>query len=206
MGERTSETRMATRAMPLEDHSDDTLMARLAQRDGACLKLLSQRHGELVYRIAYRMLGDAHEAEDIAQEALLRLWTHADRWQGGGSGIAAWLTRVGTNLCLDRLRKQRRMSDGDFPEREDDAPLADTEAQNSETRQAVVECIGDLPERQRASVVLTYYEEMPNRAASEAMDMKIKAFESILVRARKALRLCVESKGVAGDDAERMAR
>ena len=73
-------------------------------------------------------------------------------------------------------------------------------AEANETRRAVVDCIEDLPERQRAAIVLTYYDELPNRQAGEAMEMKIKAFESILVRARQALRRCIERKGVARED------
>lgn len=195
---------MATRAPRLEPESDDALMARLAQRDAACLRQVAEQHGELVHRIGCRMLGDPHEAEDVAQEALLRLWSHAARWQPGGPGIAAWLTRVGTNLCLDRLRKTRRMSDAEPPERADDAPLADAQAEAGQMRAAVAACIADLPERQRAAVVLTYYEELPNRSACEALGLKLKAFESILVRARTALRRCIERKGIGGGDLARV--
>ncbi len=200
-----SEEIMATQAPKPDMESDDALVARLAARDGECLRLVAERHGELVYRIGCRMLGDPHEAEDIAQEAILRLWTHAERWQPGGPGIAAWLSRVGTNLCIDRLRKRRRMSEGEVPDREDDAPLADVDTETAQTREAVIGCISELPERQRAAIVLTYYEDLPNRTACEALEMKIKAFESILVRARQALRRCIERKGIAHEDVARIS-
>jgi RNA polymerase sigma factor (sigma-70 family) len=176
--------------------SDDALMARVAVRDTDALRLLADRHAQLPWRIAYRMLADASEAEDVAQEAMLRLWQYADRWQAGGPGVAAWLTRVATNACLDRIRRRRFASDEAVPERADSSPLADEMMEDDEVRQAVADCIEALPDRQRAAIVLTYYEEQQNRMAAEILAMQIKAFESLLLRARGALRACVERKGV----------
>lgn len=179
------------------NESDDALMARLAARDRDALGLIAERHARLPWRIAFRMLGDPGEAEDVAQETLLRLWQHADRWQPGGSGIAAWLTRVATNACLDRLRKRRWVTDEAVPERIDDAPLADDRIEADQMRAAVAACIDALPDRQRAAVVLTYYEEQQNRMAAEILAMQLKAFESLLFRARTSLRACIENKGVS---------
>jgi RNA polymerase sigma factor (sigma-70 family) len=180
----------------LEAESDDALMARVAARETDALRLLSDRHAALPWRIAYRMLADAGEAEDVAQEALLRLWQYAGRWQAGGPGVAAWLTRVATNACLDRLRRRRFVGDDAAPERADESPLADESIEEDEVRQAVADCIEALPDRQRAAIVLTYYEERQNRMAAEILAMQLKAFESLLLRARGALRGCVEGKGV----------
>jgi RNA polymerase sigma factor (sigma-70 family) len=100
-----------------EVQSDDALMAQVAMRDASALRVLADRHAALPWRIAYRMLADPSEAEDVAQEALLRLWQTGANWKSGGSGVAAWLTRVATNLCLDRLRRRRFVSDDVAPER-----------------------------------------------------------------------------------------
>ncbi len=183
-----------------DEHSDDALMARVALRDASALRILADAHAALPWRIAYRMLGDRAEAEDVAQEAMLRLWQLGDGWRPGGPGVAAWLTRVATNLCLDRLRRRRFSSDEQAPERADSAPLADVEIEGDEVRAAVVHCIETLPERQRAAVILTYYEERANQIAAECLSMQIKAFESLLFRARAALRGCIEGKGVAAAD------
>jgi len=187
---------MATQPQHLIDQNDDALMAQVAARDTSALRLLADRHAEIAWRIAYRMLGDRQEAEDVAQEALLRLWQNADRWQPGGSGVAAWLTRVATNACLDRLRRRRFVADDAVPERADESPLADETIEEDEVRNAVANCIEALPDRQRAAIVLTYYEERQNRMAAEILAMQVKAFESLLFRARGSLRDCVESKGV----------
>lgn len=185
-------------ATALVADSDDELMARIVSRDHSAMRLATNRHAGMVWRIAYRMLGDQTEAEDVAQESLLRLWHHADRWQAGGPGIGAWLSKVATNQCLDRLRRKRFKSDEEVPERIDEAPLADTQMLADETQVAVKHCIEALPERQRAAVILTYYEETPNQLAAEILEMQLKAFESLLFRARSSLRDCVERKGISG--------
>lgn len=181
----------------VEAAPDAALAARLAARDPAALREAIALHGAVLHRIAYRMTGDAHEAEDIVQEAMLRLWDQAAKiaarhpvgsQAAGALRLGGWLCRVVTNLAIDRLRRTRRLSGGGVPDSEDDAPLADTLIEADERDCSARRLIAALPERQRAAIVLTYYEELPNAAAAEALDMNIKAFESLLLRARTALR------------------
>ena len=169
------------------DMTDDALMARAAARDAAAFRVLVERHGERPYRVAWRMLGDQTEAEDIGQEALLRLWDQAGRWQAGQAGVSAWLARVATNLCLDKLRRRRFRSDEEVPERADETPLADAQIETEQRRNAAAAAVQRLPERQRAAIILTYYEEFSNQMAANTLDLNIKAFESLLMRARAAL-------------------
>jgi RNA polymerase sigma factor (sigma-70 family) len=183
-----------------ESASDDALMGRILRRDAVAFRVVVDGHARALHRIAYRMIGDATEAEDLAQEALTRLWQHAGRWQAGGAGIGAWLTRVTMNLCLDRLRRQRFASDEAVPERADEAPLAPELIAAEQDRQRVVAAIAALPDNQRAAIVLTYYEDQPNAAAAESLDMNIKAFESLLLRARGGLKRALTSDE-AGDKA-----
>ncbi|MBL0922956.1 MAG: sigma-70 family RNA polymerase sigma factor [Sphingomonadaceae bacterium] len=189
---------MMQQAVRQTEENDDELVARIAARDHAAMRLAADRHAAMVWRVAYRMLGERAEAEDVAQESLLKLWNHADRWKAGGSGIAPWLKKVTVNQCLDRLRRKRFTSDEEVPEREDESPLADRQMETTEVGQAVKDCIEALPDRQRAAVILTYYEEQPNQGAAESLEMQLKAFESLLFRARASLKDCVERKGVAG--------
>lgn len=167
---------------------DDGIMMRVARRDAAAFRTIIEAHAAALHRIAYRMIGDATEAEDLAQEALTRLWQHAGRWQAGGAGVAAWLTRVTMNLCLDRLRRRRFGSDAAVPERTDDTPLPPERIEAEQQRQRVVAAIAALPDNQRAAIVLTYYEDHANARAAAIMAMNIKAFESLLLRARTALK------------------
>ena len=188
---------MAAQA-PKAEIDDDELMTRIAARDHDAMRLAADRHAQAMWRIAYRMLGDQTEAEDVAQESLLKLWNYADRWRAGGPGISAWLSKVATNQCLDRLRRKRFRSDKEVPDHADEAPLADAQMQADEAHVVVKLCIEALPDRQRAAVILTYYEETPNQPAAEILEMQLKAFESLLFRARSSLRDCVERKGISG--------
>ncbi len=171
-----------------QDKSDDALIADAAARDGDAFRVLIDRHGARPYRLAWRMLNDPIEAEDVAQEALLRLWDKAGEWRAGEAGVAAWLVRVATNLCLDRLRRRKFSSDEEVPERVDDAPLADALIEEDQAKARAIAAVQSLPERQRAAIVLTYYEDVSNQMAAQMLDMNIKAFESLLLRARAALR------------------
>jgi RNA polymerase sigma-70 factor (ECF subfamily) len=182
---------------------DDTLIVRVAAREADAFRVLADRHGALPYRIGYRMTGDAAEAEDIAQETFLRLWDKAPQWRPGGPGVSAWLTRVAMNLSLDRLRRRRFASDAPVPERADEALGADEAIEQDEAHAAVRACIAALPERQRAAIVLTYYEELANRAAAETLDMNLKAFESLLFRARTALSDSLATHAAIGRRSER---
>jgi RNA polymerase sigma factor (sigma-70 family) len=171
------------------------LLARVAARDGAAFRLLVDAHARTLHRVAWRMSGDAHEAEDIAQEALLRLWDHAPRWQDGRLSLAAWLRRVVMNLAIDRQRRTRRLTGEAVPDRVDDAPLADAALEVSQQAVRARALIATLPANQRAAIVLTYYEELSNADAAAALDMKVKAFESLLFRARAALKAAFASAG-----------
>jgi RNA polymerase sigma factor (sigma-70 family) len=178
------------------DATGDALMARVAKHDGAAFRQLVDRHAASVHRIAYRMLADTTEAEDVAQEALLRLWSHAARWQSELTGVAAWLNRVAVNLCFDRLRRRKFSSDAEVPDQEDEAPRADTLIDSERMRVATIKCIQALPERQRAAIILTYYEDQSNIMAAGALEMNIKAFESLLLRARQALSKAIVETGL----------
>lgn len=176
---------------------DAALVTRIAQRDEAAFRRVMGEHVPLLHRIAWRMVGEAQEAEDIVQEAMLRLWDHAPRLAVGpvtGLRLGAWLKRVTVNLAIDRLRLAKRVSGDAIPERADEAPLADDQIEAREEISTARALIEALPDRQRAAIVLTYYEELPNGDAAEAMDMNLKAFESLLHRARAGLRKAFEAR------------
>lgn len=200
-------TATSSAACAVVSGGDAALAARLAAREPAALREAIALHGGTLHRIAYRMTGDAFEAEDIVQEAMLRLWDHAPKiaerhpvgsQASAGLRLGGWLCRVVSNLAIDRLRRARRMSGGEVPDSADDALLADALIEAGERDQSARALIAALPERQRAAIVLTYYEELPNAAAAEALDMNIKAFESLLLRARTALRHAYAARAEGG--------
>ena len=171
------------------DRPDAQLVAAVARGDAAAFRILLERHSGAIHRLAYRMVGQASEAEDVTQETFVRLWTGAAAWRPDrGGGLSPWLRRVATNLCLDRLRRRKRLSDGPVPERVDERARPDADLMARSLAEIAAAAVASLPDRQRAAIVLTYYEGLPNAAAAEAMQMNVKALESLLVRARVALR------------------
>jgi RNA polymerase sigma factor (sigma-70 family) len=180
---------------------DDALMARVAARDHAAFKRVMDVHAPKAHRIAWRLLGEAAEAEDVAQEAMLRLWQHAGDWRAGSPGIGAWLNRVVTNLCFDRLRLRARICGGEVPERIDDSPGAEETMVAAERRRLLMAAIQALPDNQRAAIVLTHYEGCPNAEAAHILDLNVKAFESLLLRARRALKAAMIEAGLLDQEA-----
>ena len=99
------------------DPGERALMMHVAAGDSQAFERLVTRHTPMVHAIAWRMLGDAVEAEDVVQETFVKLWVNARDWTAAGGGLGAWLRRISTNACLDRLRRPRFVSDEALPER-----------------------------------------------------------------------------------------
>lgn len=184
-----------------DGRGDGQLMAAVGRGDAAAFRVIVEAHSGALYRLAFRFTGRASEAEDVVQDVLVKVWTNPGAWKPGpGGGLAAWLRRVTTNRCLDGLRRRAHLSDAEVPERADPSASAEEGLNARRLAQHAVDAIAALPDRQRAAIILTYYEELPNAAAADALGMGVDAFESLLVRARKALRLIVEKSGLTVDD------
>jgi RNA polymerase sigma-70 factor (ECF subfamily) len=169
---------------------DDELMQLAGEGDRDAFGRLVERHVERCVAIAQRSLGGRlSEAEDVAQDAMMRLWRHAPRWQTGRAQVSTWLYRVVVNLCIDHARKNKRYG-GEVPEDTvDETPDAyDTLAAQGVSK-AVREAILELPERQRTALALCFYEGMSNADAAEVMELSVGAIEQLLVRARRSLRV-----------------
>jgi len=169
------------------DDSDEALMGRVARGDERAYRNLVQRHLPAMLGLARRILGNAAEAEDVAQEAMLRVWTHAPRWQPLAA-FRTWLTRVTVNLCLDRKRRAPWVELEAAGEIVDPAPGAGEQAESDERERAVTTAIQQLPDRQRAAIVLTYSEGMSNAQAAEILGTSVSALETLLVRGKQNLR------------------
>jgi RNA polymerase sigma-70 factor (ECF subfamily) len=180
--------------------SDDGLMAASAAGNRAAFARLVERHMAMAWRLALRLTGDAGDAEDLVQEGFARLWNQGPRWQSGQSGVAAFLTRVITNLAIDRSRRKRPQPMADLPDDPDPAPLADALLAEADTARAIQMCVAALPERQRAAIVLTYWEGLTGPMAAQTLDLSPKAFESLLIRARTALKGVMAAAGLSAAD------
>jgi RNA polymerase sigma factor (sigma-70 family) len=178
--------------------ADEALMGRIGEGCAESFAVMVERHSPALWRVALRMLGDRHDAEDVVQECFTRLWQQAPRWTSFGAGPVGWLHRTAVNLCFDRHRRLRLVTAVDeLPEQEDESPLADSLIEASDTRRAVSCALAGLPERYRAALVLCYYEGLSNAAAAEALELNVKAMESLLFRARRRMRDLLGASGAA---------
>jgi len=171
----------------MNDRSDEALLELYAEGDPAAARALTLRLGPLAYRLAMRMLRDGAEAEDVAQEALLRLWKIAPEWRTGEAKVSTWLYRVVSNLATDRLRKRRGSSLDDAPDVADDSPSVLDEMMRRDRMAALDAALAELPERQRLAVTLRHIDGLSNPEIAEAMETGVEAVESLTARAKRAL-------------------
>jgi RNA polymerase sigma-70 factor (ECF subfamily) len=180
---------------------DDELVRRAGQGDAAAVQALVARKLSRVLSLAERMLGDAAEAEDVAQETFFRVWRHASRWRPGAARFDTWLHRVTLNLCYDRLRRRRERPTADPPERPDPGPAPDRGLIAADVGQRVRDAMQQLPQRQREAIVLCHYQDMGNIEAAGVMGVTVEALESLLSRGRRALKVALAdlADGAFGD-------
>lgn len=167
--------------------SDEQLLARFAAGEAVAARALTTRLTPLALRVAQRMLNDAAEAEDVAQEAMLRLWRMAPGWQDGGARVSTWLYRVTVNLCTDRLRRRRSLDLEAAGELVDDRPGAIGALIAADRAAALQGALQRLPERQRQAVVLRHVEGLSNPEISDILGIGVEAVESLTARGKRAL-------------------
>ncbi len=175
--------------------SDADLLAAFAAGDRAAALSLTHRLTPAVMGQAYRMLGNRAEAEDVAQEAMLRLWKIAPEWDADRAKVSTWLYRVVANLCTDRLRKSGRGVALDAVEDPvDEAPTQDARMQQNSRRAALRAALATLPERQAQAVALRHLEELGNPEIANIMDTNVRTVESLIARGKRALVACLSGR------------
>jgi RNA polymerase sigma factor (sigma-70 family) len=177
-------------AEDLAQAGDEVLLARYAAGDPAAARVLTLRLVPRALGYAARLLGDGAEAEDVAQEAMLRLWRAAPGWRAGDAQVSTWLYRVVTNLCTDRMRARKRRPAAaleDAPEVPDGAQGAEAGMIEADRMAALQAALDALPERQRQAVVLRHIEGLGNPEIAAVMDIGVEAVESLTARGKRAL-------------------
>lgn len=174
---------------------DALLLARYAAGDTRAARDLAARHVPVLLGYARRMLGgDTAEAEDVAQEAMLRLWRIAPDWQDGRAQVSTWLYRVVTNLCVDRLRRRTAAPLDQIEEPADGRPGVVADMMQASRAAALEAALDGLPDRQRQAVVLRHFEGLSNPEIAAVMEVGVEAVESLLARGKRGLVAALASR------------
>ena len=185
------------------DREDEALLVRVAGRDQAAFRVLVDRHMPSLILLARRLLRDEAEAEDIAQEALLRLWRQGATLDIGPAGIAPWLKRVVSNLAIDRLRVRGRFDVTDEPPEQPQSADQLRRLEQRELASRVEAALRGLPDRQRLALTMFHYEGLSMQEVGGMMGVSAEAIESLLARARRSLKVSLAAEWQAlRDDPE----
>jgi RNA polymerase sigma-70 factor, ECF subfamily len=173
----------------LNTHDEDhELMARIALRDKDAYRLLVNKYLGLCVRFAERILGNRQDAEDIAQETCLKIWRNPDSWKQQ-SKFSTWLCRVIVNACIDHKRKVIPFATVEMKALHDHSEAVDEVLIARQKADNMQHMLQQLPYRQRAALVLSYYEELSNQQSADALGISVLAVQQLLFRARQNLKL-----------------
>lgn len=167
---------------------DETLVAHVAAADRGAYAVLVGRHAVRYRALAYRMVGDMAMAEDMVQDAFIKLWTNAARFDPAKAKFTTWFHRIVVNRCLDEKRKRRVDPLPEGYDQADESANAEQQLETEGGNQQIAAALNALSERQRTAVTLSYFDGLSNIEAAEVMELNLKAYESLLVRARAKLR------------------
>jgi len=177
--------------MPLDDvqaRRDAELLAAYAAGDTAAARTLIEAQTPRLLALARRMLGSEAEAEEVVQEAMLRLWRNAGNWRAGEARVSTWLYTVTRNLATDRLRRARTAPLPEGYEPPDPTPGVAAGMQHRARTDALQAALAALPERQRAAVEMRHLDELPNPEIARVMGLSVEAVESLQARGRRRLK------------------
>lgn len=169
------------------DAPDAALLVAYANGDPSAAQVLTGRLLPRVLAQATRMLLDQTEAEDVAQDALMRLWKIAPDWRQDEAQVSTWLYRVVANLCTDRLRKRRGVPLDQIAEPADPQRGVEVQMQDTARLRALADALAQLPERQAQAVSLRHLQGMGNPEIAEIMDISVRSVESLTARGKRAL-------------------
>jgi RNA polymerase sigma-70 factor (ECF subfamily) len=174
--------------------SDEALFTACRDGDEAPFRVLVDRHARLVRRLALNILGDEHEAEDVAQEAFVSAWRARERWSPDAR-FTTWLHRIAVNKAIDRYRGRRATPEPQevITRLVDAEPREATESQHQilerrETLKTLNNHLAKLPDSQRRALTLFYFEDQDVARIAAALETTEQAVRSLLKRGKQALR------------------
>ncbi|ADG08935.1 RNA polymerase sigma factor [Caulobacter segnis] len=184
--------------------ADETLFEAARGGDEQAFRVLVDRHARVVRRLALSILSDAHEAEDIAQEAFVAAWRAKDNWTPDAR-FTTWLHRIAVNKAIDRYRRRRATPEPNdvITRLADAAPSAPVEDQQQalerrESARSLRDCLQRLPDSQRQALTLYYFEDLDVGRIAGVLDTTEQAVRSLLKRGKQALRLLIQRQKSLG--------
>ncbi len=185
-------------AAPMREEAwtnDAELVRRAAGGDQTAWRRIVEINLLHIHGLAYRMSLSEQQAEDVSQEAFLRLWKIAPRWKPDAK-VSTWLYRVARNLMIDVIRKRKTEASEDLGEDiQSDAPTPHEILSAERGRAQIGDAIKRLPERQRTAIMLVHFGECSGAEAAEIMNVSVEAIESLLARGRRGLKKILASEG-----------
>ena len=176
-------------AAAFADREDHELLALIQDGNGQAFAALVERHTDRFYRLAYRYLQNKETAEDVVQDAFLKLWENPALWQPERkTKFTTWFYRIVVNLCLDQRKKKKNEPLEDETLVPDERAPADEMMMREQQQRIMEEQIAALPERQRTALNLCFDEGLSNQEAAEVMGINLKALQSLIMRAKTTLK------------------
>jgi RNA polymerase sigma-70 factor (ECF subfamily) len=186
--------------MSIEQDPDAALMLRVKQGDTAAFEQLVDKYKQPVMNVVYRMLRDATEAEDVAQNVFVQVYKSAGRYEVS-SKFSTWLFTIARNLCLNELRRRSRhpadSMDAAHPDQEDQ-PWQQFEDKKSfsppdtllqgELEEKIEESMAELPENQRTAILLCRQDELSYEDIANVLQCSLSATKSLIHRGRETLK------------------
>jgi len=171
------------------EKDDHALLALIQAGSHDAFAVLVQRHSERFYRLAYRYVQTRETAEDIVQDAFLKLWEAPGKWQPErNSKFTTWFYRIVVNLCLDWQKKKRPLTLDEKLPLVDERETPDAEMIRTQEQHVLEREIAALPERQRLALNLCFAEGLSNQEAAEVIGVRLKALQSLILRAKATLK------------------
>ena len=180
--------------MDWQNATDAALLQAAAQRNQQAFAIIVARYHAPVYRVAWRLNGGHVDTDDIAQETFLKLWNNPAQLREAGA-LKGWLMRVASNLVMDRYRQKPMLELDQAGEIADPATSAPALMDQSYVTRIIDAAITSLPDRQKMALILVHFEHMTNITAAAAMEISVDALESLLARARRALKEKLSANG-----------
>jgi len=167
--------------------ADDVLLAASARHEQMAFAELVSRYHRDVFRVVWRLSNGHAEADDVTQEAFMRLWANPAQIREA-KALKGWLMRVAANLVMDRFRRKPMEELEAADEVADGALGAEAHVDRARVGKEIDAAIASLPERQKLALTLVHFEQMTNIAAAATMEISVDALESLLSRARRGLK------------------